>query len=70
MATYEPPKSWFLYLQYKVDLYRLAKDEKRYAESDALRAELTGHGVIDLDSNPKWHPVFESVASRMERLNG
>ncbi len=66
---YEPTPEWFDNLAEKVDAYHSAKNEKRYADSDSLRSELTRAGVIDLDVNPRWHPVFESKESRSARLN-
>lgn len=68
MSPYEPSDAWFSALNDKLRAYNAAKEVKAYAISDALRKELIFSGVIDLDSNPRWHPVFESPESRSERL--
>ena len=67
-TRYDPTPEQFTALGVKITEYQIAKGAKDFAVSDKLRAELTAAGVVDLDTNPKWHPVFESVESRQQRL--
>lgn len=65
-----PSAEWFSDLGDIMRAYRAARSEGRYECSDALRETLISAGVIDIDTNPRWHPVFESPESRSARFNG
>jgi len=67
-SKYSPSPEWFSTLVDMIYAYRKAKEAKDYATSDALRKKLESAGVVNLDTDPHWNPVFESVESRSARL--
>jgi cysteinyl-tRNA synthetase len=66
--NYAPTPEWLAELEAMTRDYQTAKAAKQYAVSDTLRKKLESAGVVDLDTNPRWHPVFESSESRTKRL--
>jgi cysteinyl-tRNA synthetase len=65
---YYPTDSWFEDKYRLIETYKTARAEKNFERADKIRAGLLAAGFLDLDTAPKWHPVFESSESRYARL--